>query len=379
MARKKLEVGETVDKNIRRRGDMQYAVEIRRKGITVNDTFLTLEDARIYRDRALSEIRASRFESPTQLKQTTFADLVDLWLQRNPNGSTKDRNRFKFLKTFDFAKMTLHELKSSIFATFRDDRLNGNPKKNIVKRAPDTVRNDLAAASKLFELARTDWGFPSLKNPLKDVKRPRSVARERRLLEIEEPHLRAALEGGRNPMLKHVVLFALESAMRQQEIAALTWSRVDLKQGTAKLRGRDTKTKKPRTVTLTDEAIEILREVQKYQKPNTPVFHCTQDAIDNGWEHILYRARESYYKECRQKAVEPEAAVFADLRFHDLRHEATSRFVSRLGNLSHVQSITGHETLAMLQRYTHLMVADVRAALDRTKRSASPPPSLTTV
>jgi integrase len=45
---------------------------------------------------------------------------------------------------------------------------------------------------------------------------------------------------------------------------------------------------------------------------------------------------------------------FEDLRFHDLRHEATSRLFEKGLSLMELASITGHKSLQMLNRYTHL-------------------------
>lgn len=45
---------------------------------------------------------------------------------------------------------------------------------------------------------------------------------------------------------------------------------------------------------------------------------------------------------------------FIDLRFHDIRHEATSRLFEAGFNPMEVAAITGHKTLQMLKRYTHL-------------------------
>jgi len=47
-------------------------------------------------------------------------------------------------------------------------------------------------------------------------------------------------------------------------------------------------------------------------------------------------------------------AAIEGLHFHDLRHEATSRFFERGFSLIEVATITGHKTLQMLKRYTHL-------------------------
>ena len=52
-----------------------------------------------------------------------------------------------------------------------------------------------------------------------------------------------------------------------------------------------------------------------------------------------------------------------DWRFHDLRHEATSRLFEKGLNTMEVASITGHEDLRMLKRYTHLRAEDLVARL----------------
>ena len=49
-----------------------------------------------------------------------------------------------------------------------------------------------------------------------------------------------------------------------------------------------------------------------------------------------------------------DRAGLVDFHFHDLRHEATSRLFEKGLNPMEVASITGHKTLQMLKRYTHL-------------------------
>ena len=52
-----------------------------------------------------------------------------------------------------------------------------------------------------------------------------------------------------------------------------------------------------------------------------------------------------------------------DLRFHDLRHEAVSRFFERGLSIPEVALISGHRDPRMLFRYTHLKPEDVAAKL----------------
>ncbi len=52
-----------------------------------------------------------------------------------------------------------------------------------------------------------------------------------------------------------------------------------------------------------------------------------------------------------------------DLRFHDLKHEATTR-VFELGlNIMEVSTITGHKDLRMLKRYTHIRASELALKL----------------
>jgi hypothetical protein len=57
-------------------------------------------------------------------------------------------------------------------------------------------------------------------------------------------------------------------------------------------------------------------------------------------------------------------ARVSDVRFHDLRHEATSRLFEKGLNQIEVSRITGHLTLSMLDRYTHLDVSHLVQKLD---------------
>jgi site-specific recombinase XerD len=53
------------------------------------------------------------------------------------------------------------------------------------------------------------------------------------------------------------------------------------------------------------------------------------------------------------------------LRFHDLRHEAVSRLVEAGLGDQEVAAISGHKSMQMLKRYTHLRAEDLVARLDQ--------------
>jgi integrase len=51
--------------------------------------------------------------------------------------------------------------------------------------------------------------------------------------------------------------------------------------------------------------------------------------------------------------------MLINLRFHDLRHEAVTRLFEKGLNPIEVGMVSGHKTLSMLQRYTHLKSEDL--------------------
>lgn len=96
---------------------------------------------------------------------------------------------------------------------------------------------------------------------------------------------------------------------------------------------------------MTSMELEILKFIPR-RLDNGPVFGLTKDQITDRMRSTVKRAG------------------LEDLRFHDLRHEATSRFFER-GTLDmmEIATITGHKTMHMLRRSTHLRAEDLAAKL----------------
>ena len=83
------------------------------------------------------------------------------------------------------------------------------------------------------------------------------------------------------------------------------------------------------------------------------------DSITRAFARAVSRARMAYESECKKVGQKPDEKLLKDLRPHDLRHEATSRLFEKGLNLMEVAAITGHKTLQMLKRYTHLRAEDL--------------------
>ena len=184
-----------------------------------------------------------------------------------------------------------------------------------------------------------------------------SGERDRRLGQAEERAIRSVLaeKKGRN---EELVLFevALESAMRLREIYTLTWEQVDFVQRTIFL--DKTKNGDKRQVPMSSPLLRVLRE---YKASST-----SEGLFPDFWDGTI-EPRKLRTITCRLShrfASRFAEAGCPDLRFHDLRHEATSRLYERT-SLSDVQisSITGHKDLRMLRRYANLRGSDLATRL----------------
>jgi integrase len=190
-----------------------------------------------------------------------------------------------------------------------------------------------------------------------------SSKRDRRLSNNEEKKLLDELDKGcRNKDIPLVVRFALASGMRQSEIIGkpststlgatpgLTWENIDLKNTTAFL--PDTKSptgkEKSRTIPLFDDALAILKTLPRPIEGGQ-VFHVKQDGLISAFADA-----------CKRAQIE-------DFRFHDIRHQFTSRLIEDGWGLHEVMSITGHSTAEMLLRYTHLIAADLAEKMRKQK------------
>lgn len=244
------------------------------------------------------------------------------------------------LGTKPIAKITGRDI-----AEYRDTRLGTVSKQTKRLITNSTVLSELALLSDLFEIARTEWHAVK-RNPVKDIRKPKpNPARNRRLRGSEERRILRACHAHKNPALYSIVVLAIETAMRQGEILGLTWENIDIRSSVAHL--PETKNGSPRDVPLTIRAKDALTRLGL--RSDGDVFSITSDAIKGAWRSILSELR------------------IKSLRFHDLRHEATSRLFERGLDVMEVATITGHKDLKMLRRYTHLSAKSLAAKLNGNK------------
>lgn len=164
----------------------------------------------------------------------------------------------------------------------------------------------------------------------------------RRLTSEEFDKLLAACDRSINPWLKPALLLSVETAMRLGELLGLKWDDVNFEKRIAFL--KMTKNGEARAVPLSSRAIELLKSIPR--STDSRVFLIEKQSL-----HVVFK------KACRRANID-------DFTWHDLRHESISRYAER-GDFSILElaSISGHKTLQMLKRYTHLQAEKLAAKM----------------
>lgn len=304
-----------------------WRAKIRRKGYpTLSATFDTKAEAQRWAAEIEGDMSRARFVDMREAERTTLTEALDRYYREVSSakkGAKQELSRINKWKKHPFAIKGLAVLRSSDFAAYRDDELKAG-------RSPATVKLDLAIISHLFTVAIKDWGIEGLSNPVMKLRMPKGAKeRDRRPVSFELSGVIKAA-GEIHAEMPAIIELAIETAMRRSELLGLRRENVKAKHVLLE----DTKNGTRRLVPLSSKARALLSSL--------PV------RLDGRVFSLLPHSVSQYFnRACK-------AAAVADLHFHDLRHEGTSRLFEKGLSIMEVASITGHKTMSMLKRYTHL-------------------------
>lgn len=363
--------------SFRKRGELQWQARISRKGFPPQvKTFNTRADAETWARLIESEMDRGVFVSRVEAESTSLFEALSRYEREilpGKKGALPESSVLRAWQATDLSSRTMAGVRSADIAKLRDEWLKD--------RKPATVLRRLAVLSHVFNIARKEWGMESLSNPVELVRKPQpNNARTRRIASVDsvvdvpceeavEPRrgaqdgeLERVLAASGSTLLPSIIRLAVETAMRRGEIVALRWQHVDLKRRVAHLPA--TKNGSERDVPLSSQAVAVLqalwdiREAAREESEGEDqvnagrVFDIRGDAVTRAFERAVSRARKSYVQECKSTKQRPDDRFLTDLRFHDLRHEATSRLAS-IFPMHELTKITGHKDPRMLMRYYH--------------------------
>ena len=287
-------------------------------------------------------LEGNYFNKSTGTKKNVTDMLGKFMEEHSPNVAVNTQKSYKtslnHLIPF-FGDYIVADVSHKDIAVYKTRRKNTGAKTSSLNR-------ELAMLSKAFTLAVKEWEWiavvPKISMDKENNERDNwlKADEEERLLDLSPA------------WLKDLIIFALNTGLRQDEQTSLEWIRVDLIYNTILI--QETKTGKPRTIPLNQTAINILEKKGQVKSiKNDFVFRSMNGTKINNCN--LIRA----FHKAKTKAE------IKDFTWHGLRRTFATRLVQRGIDIYKVAKLLGHEDVKMTQqRYAHHCPDSLRGGVE---------------
>ncbi|WP_018309368.1 site-specific integrase [Cupriavidus sp. UYPR2.512] len=300
----------------------------------------------------------------------SFGDLLDAFVKSPPTKGTRfwDPTHIDFwraelgsMKTGEINRGAINTCKATLLVKPAVRYSPSGPIELDKPLTPATVNRYLATLSSVFNFAMQREIIAI--HPMKGgavSKEKESDGRRRILTPGEEQSLYTACDGSSWPMMRLFLRVCLTTAARKSEVLKLRWQDIDLDRSVAML--PKTKNDSPRALPLVSDVKAALIEAKKVRPLSSdylffdPRHPERPKNIDMLWKAVRKRAG------LWQDRDDPLDQVV----LHTTRHTVATKLIRVEKNIAKVQAVTGHKTLAMLNRYTHLDTDDAVELAERT-------------
>ena len=323
----------------KRSGSWQAQVRIT-GAAPISRTFATKIEAKRWSIQAEAGVgdALSRLDYEDQQQETIGSILTRYGNEISPTkrGCPREQSIIRLVAKYPLYSVRLDNLTEAKAAFYRDTRLK------IAK--PATVVRELAVLSHALEIARRVWDYPVKENIFRKVhKPPVNNARTRRLESGELQKINAAFAERKCLYLVDIITLAIETGARGCELFGIELKHIDFAKRTVYF--PITKNGSPRTIPLTPNAIEAIKLIISNNDAKVNLITQSRHQVKRNWSLSL------------------KLSGIKGLHFHDLRHEAISRFFEMGLTVPEVAMISGHRDYKMLARYTHIRPENVAKKL----------------
>lgn len=295
--------------------------------------------------KILGEIAEGKWFERLPGEEKTFAEMMEKYLREHsavnkaPKSSIRDRSLADHL-TDSFGSLTLVEITPNLIAAYKTKRREEGA-------APKTINNELILMGHAFNIAIREWEWVKESPVCKISKEKVNNSVERWLIFEEEKKLISVSP----KWLQEIILFALETGLRQGEILDLQWPRVDLFRKTITILEQKNKAKD--TLPLNRTAMEILKARSKVRPINSNYVFLNQ----NGGRINARNLIRSFQAAVKKSGIAP-------CRFHDLRHAFATRLVQAGADIYSVQKLGRWKNISMVMRYAHHYPESLRSGVE---------------
>jgi len=288
------------------------------------------------------KVRLESKLNPISLKQFIFEFL-------KYSESIHSINHTKSLKTtfncfFNYTgNLLLSEIKKEIIVSFIEKRLR--------EVTSYTVKRDIADLSSAFSYAISKKFLSE--NLCKGIRKPKII--EKLPLYFSEVEFETLLRAIDDNDLKDLVIFAVNTGLRQSDLINLEWKQISFMNRSLILDNRNslTKSRKVHTIPLNIKSLQILNDRQLKKKDSDKIFTYHNKPIKQLF--ISHKFKKYVYL----SGLNPK------LSFHCLRHTFGSWLVQRGVSIYQVSKLLTHSDLRITQIYSHLRVEDLKEAVEK--------------
>ena len=346
----------TIRKRKSKSGKITFNAQVRIKGHPpVTKTFSKKTHARAWVDETEASIQAGLYLKLSEVGKYT----MDEAFKRYKSEVSSTSIRLTHLKRWQ------EEIGSYFVSALNEIRINDVTSKwthkglNGKKLSGSTLNRHLDSLSVVFRAAK-EWGWIE-RNPVSEAKRYQEPKGRVRFLSVDEQDamLKACKESYYKP-LYFIVVLALSTGMRKNELRWLNWDDVDLKTGTIIL--KKTKNKARRRVEVQGLALELLREHAKVRRIDTPfLFPAQRDSQKPNCSKVSVSERPMDFRKAWIAAL--KKAEIEDFTFHDLRHSCASYLAMNGASLLEIAEVLGHKQVEVVKRYAHLSETHIKGVM----------------
>ena len=322
-----------------------------RKSTETDDKKLAI---RIYQ-KVMGEVAEGKWFEKLPGEEKTFRQMMEKYLVEHSarNKASSSHIRDKSLKNHlvqHLGELTLAEINPKLISEYKTKRIEQGA-------SPRTVNYELALMSHAFNLAIKEWEWCK-DNPVSKVSREKvNNSIERWLTDEEEERL---LKASRK-WLQELIIFALNTGLRQSEMLSLQWPQIDLFRKTVSI--LEQKNEGKDILPLNKKALDVLKLRAKIRHINTNLVFFTSKGTRVSARNLL----RAFYIATKKAGIE-------SFRWHDLRHTFATRMVQERVDIYTIQRLGRWKDISMVKRYAHHSSESLRAGvevLDKVRKKIS--------
>ena len=319
-----------------RKRDGKFQAQVRRGGIFKSATFFKKADAEAWARQVEAAVCSGRGK-PFVYEPTSLSEIINRYKKEiTPikRGSNIEEIVLNAILKEKWVHLPLNQLGSRHFANYKKARLN--------KVSPSTFRRQYSLLLAIMRHAEQEWQWASPISCATKITLPNASRKAiERISEADEKSIFNAANGLKNPYMTPLIALAITTGLRRGELLSLRFADWDRHKNWILV--REAKSGHPRYVPVFGIGLNALNAM--WPSNHEIIFPITANAVRLNWDRL------------RNKAGLPS------LRFHDLRHEAISRFFEKGLSVPEVASISGHRTPSQLFRYAHASLECIQKKL----------------